>query len=72
MLILAKTALATMLGFIFAIICGLIIIPVLKKINFRQHVSETEHQRRKVIKLVRETRQIKDTRKKKELQQWEE
>ena len=41
MLILAKTALATMLGFIFAIICGLIIIPVLKKINFRQHVSET-------------------------------
>ena len=41
MLILAKTALATMLGFIFAIICGLIIIPVLKEINFRQHVSET-------------------------------
>lgn len=39
MLILAKTALAMMLGFIFAIICGLIIIPVLKKINFRQHVS---------------------------------
>ncbi len=39
MLILAKTALAMMLGFIFAIICGLVIIPVLKKINFRQHVS---------------------------------
>ena len=39
MLILAKTALAMMLGFIFAIICGLIFIPVLKKINFRQHVS---------------------------------
>lgn len=41
MLILAKTALAMMLGFIFAIICGLIIIPILKKINFRQHVSAT-------------------------------
>jgi len=41
MLILAKTALAMMLGFIFAIICGLIIIPILKKINFRQHVSST-------------------------------
>jgi len=41
MLILAKTALAMMLGFIFAIICGLVIIPILKKINFRQHVSET-------------------------------
>ncbi len=39
MLILAKTALAMMLGFIFAIICGLICIPILKKINFRQHVS---------------------------------
>ncbi len=39
MLILAKTALAMMLGFIFAIICGLITIPLLKKINFRQHVS---------------------------------
>ena len=41
MLILAKTALAMMLGFIFAIICGLIFIPFLKKINFRQHISET-------------------------------
>lgn len=40
MLILAKTALAMMLGFIFAIITGLISIPILKKINFRQHVSE--------------------------------
>ena len=49
MLILAKTALAMMLGFIFAIICGLIFIPFLKKINFRQHVSETigeRHQRK--------------------------
>lgn len=40
MLILAKTALAMMLGFIFAIICGLIFIPILKKVNFRQHVSK--------------------------------
>ena len=40
MLILAKTALAMMLGFIFAIVCGLIFIPFLKKVNFRQHVSK--------------------------------
>lgn len=40
MLILAKTALAMMLGFIFAIITGIIAIPLLKKINFRQHVSQ--------------------------------
>ena len=45
MLILAKTALAMMLGFIFAIICGLIFIPFLKKINFRQHVSATVGER---------------------------
>lgn len=41
MLILAKAAMAMMLGFIFAIICGLVLIPVLKKVNFRQHVSKT-------------------------------
>ena len=40
MLILAKTALAMMLGFIFAIITGIIAIPLLKKINCRQHVSQ--------------------------------
>ena len=40
MLILAKTALAMMLGFIIAIITGIIAIPLLKKINFRQHVSQ--------------------------------
>ncbi len=45
MLILAKTALAMMLGFIFAIICGLIFIPLLKKVNFRQHVSQTVGER---------------------------
>ena len=52
MLILAKTALAMMLGFIFAIICGLIFIPILKKVNFRQHVSQTvgeRHQKKKAL-----------------------
>lgn len=39
MLILAKTALSMMLGFILAIVVGLVGIPILKKINFRQHVS---------------------------------
>ncbi len=48
MLILAKSALAMMLGFIFAIICGLIFIPFLKKINFRQHVSKTLGERHMV------------------------
>ena len=40
MLILAKSILGLMLGFVFAIIFGLIIIPTLKKINFRQTISE--------------------------------
>ena len=40
MLILAKTALAMMLGFIFAIITGIIAIPLLKKINFRHLKKE--------------------------------
>ncbi len=48
MLILAKAALAMMLGFIFAIICGLVFIPILKKINFRQHVSKTLGKRHEV------------------------
>lgn len=39
MLILAKTALAIMLGFITAIIGGFILIPLLKKLNIRQKVS---------------------------------
>lgn len=39
MLILAKTALAIMLSFIVSVIFGLIIIPILKKVNFRQNVS---------------------------------
>lgn len=39
MLILAKAAMAIMLGFIVSVILGLIIIPVLKKFNWRQKVS---------------------------------
>ena len=45
MLILAKAAMAMMLGFILAIICGLIIIPLLKKLNARQKVSHTVGER---------------------------
>ncbi len=41
MLILAKTALAVMIGFILAIIAGLILIPLLKKLKFGQNVSHT-------------------------------
>lgn len=41
MLILAKTALAVMIGFILAIIAGLILIPLLKKFKFGQNVSHT-------------------------------
>jgi len=40
MLILAKTALAIMLGFILSIICGLIFIPLLKRFHFGQNVSK--------------------------------
>ncbi len=39
MLILAKTAMAVMLGFILAIITGFIVIPMLKKFKFGQNVS---------------------------------
>ena len=39
MLILAKTALAIMLGYIFSAICGFIFIPMLKKINVRQKIN---------------------------------
>ena len=39
MLILAKAAMAMMLGFILAISCGLIFIPILKKLNIGQMVS---------------------------------
>ncbi len=40
MLILAKAAMALMLGFILAIITGLILIPILKKLKAKQHVSQ--------------------------------
>lgn len=41
MLLLAKTAMAMMLGFIIAIIFGYVLIPVLRKFNFGQQVSHT-------------------------------
>jgi phospho-N-acetylmuramoyl-pentapeptide-transferase len=40
MLVLAKAAMAMMLGFILSIVCGLILIPILKKMNFGQNVSK--------------------------------
>ena len=39
MLILAKTAMAILLGFVSSIITGLILIPILKKIGIGQYVS---------------------------------
>ncbi len=41
MLVLAKAAMAMMLGFILSIIAGLILIPILKKFKFGQNVSTT-------------------------------
>ena len=41
MLLLAKTAMAMMLGFIFAIGVGYLLIPVLRKLKFGQNVSHT-------------------------------
>lgn len=40
MLILAKAAMALMLGFILSIITGLVLIPILKKLKAKQHVSQ--------------------------------
>ena len=45
MLILAKAALAMMLGFGLSIIAGLIIVPLLRKKNIGQHVSHTVGER---------------------------
>lgn len=45
MLILAKSAMAMMLGFVLAIICGLVIIPMLKKMHIGQNVSRTINER---------------------------
>lgn len=41
MLVLAKAAMAMMLGFILSIVAGLILIPLLKKLKFGQTVSKT-------------------------------
>lgn len=41
MLILAKAAMAMMLGFIFSILCALILIPLLRKLHVGQSVSKT-------------------------------
>lgn len=41
MLILAKTALAMMLGFVLSIVSGLIIVPLMKRLKFGQRVSLT-------------------------------
>lgn len=41
MLIITKATLAIMIGFILALICGIIFIPFLKKFNIRQNVSKT-------------------------------
>lgn len=41
MLILAKAALAIMLGFVLALLLGFILIPILKRFKFKQNVSAT-------------------------------
>lgn len=41
MLVLAKAAMAMMLGFILSIIAGLILIPILRRLKFGQNVSST-------------------------------
>lgn len=41
MLIITKATLAIMIGFIMALIAGFTLIPLLKKLNFRQNVSKT-------------------------------
>ena len=40
MLILTKSVLSLMIGFISSVIFGLILIPILKRINFGQKISE--------------------------------
>lgn len=41
MLLLAKTAMAMMIGFVFSIGLGYVLIPILRKLNFGQNVSHT-------------------------------
>lgn len=45
MLILAKAAMAMMLGFVLSLICGIILIPLLKKLHIGQTVSTTINER---------------------------
>ena len=45
MLILAKAAMAMMLGFVISILCGLVLIPFLRKLHIGQNVSKTIHER---------------------------
>lgn len=45
MLILAKAAMAMMLGFVLSLICGIILIPLLKKLHIGQNVSTTINER---------------------------
>ena len=45
MLILAKAAMAMMLGFVISIVCGLVLIPLLKRLHIGQNVSKTIHER---------------------------
>lgn len=45
MLILAKAAMAMMLGFVLAIGCALIFIPLLRKLNFGQYISREINER---------------------------
>lgn len=45
MLILAKAALAMMLGFVISIVCGIVLIPFLRKLHIGQNVSKTIHER---------------------------
>jgi UDP-N-acetylmuramyl pentapeptide phosphotransferase/UDP-N-acetylglucosamine-1-phosphate transferase len=40
MLILAKAMMAIMLGFVIAIVCGLVLIPMLRKFHIGQQVYE--------------------------------
>ena len=47
MLILAKAAMAMMLGFCLSLVCGIILIPLLKKLKFGQYVSEYTGERHK-------------------------
>lgn len=45
MLILAKAAMALMLGFVISLVCGLVILPILNKRHIGQYVSKTINER---------------------------